>query len=94
MIEVFSGYFHAPTAKGWAILAFVAVGPSLVAQLLYMRGVELIGPGRAGLFNNLTPVFGAFFAVLILGEDFHLYHAIAMVLALSGIWVAERRRAG
>ena len=93
MIEVFSGYFHAPTPKGWAILAFVAVGPSLVAQLLYMRGVELIGPGRAGLFNNLTPVFGAVFAVLILSEDFHLYHAIAMVLALSGIWVAERRRA-
>jgi drug/metabolite transporter (DMT)-like permease len=31
--------------------------------------------------------------VLILGEDFHVYHAVAMVLALSGIWVAERRRA-
>jgi len=93
LIEVFGGYFHVPTPKGWGILAFVAIGPSLVAQLLYMRGVELIGPGRAGLFNNLTPVFGALFAVLILGEDFHLYHAIAMVLALSGIWIAERRRA-
>jgi drug/metabolite transporter (DMT)-like permease len=93
LIEVFGGYFHAPTPKGWAILAFVAAGPSLFAQLLYMRGVELIGPGRAGLFNNLTPVFGALFAVLILSEDFHLYHAIAMVLALSGIWVAESRRA-
>jgi drug/metabolite transporter (DMT)-like permease len=93
LIEIATGHFHAPTAKGWAILAFVAIGPSLVAQLLYMRGVELIGPGRAGLFNNLTPVFGALFAVLILGEDFHVYHAIAMVLALSGIGLAERRRA-
>jgi drug/metabolite transporter (DMT)-like permease len=93
LIEIATGHFHAPTAKGWLILAFVAVGPSLVAQLLYMRGVELIGPGRAGLFNNLTPVFGALFAVLLLGEEFHLYHAIAMVLALSGIWVAEQRRA-
>jgi drug/metabolite transporter (DMT)-like permease len=93
LIEIFDGYFYMPTAKGWAILAFVAVGPSLVAQLLYMRGVELIGPGRAGLFNNLTPVFGALFAVLLLGEDFHVYHAIAMVLALSGIWLAEQRRA-
>jgi drug/metabolite transporter (DMT)-like permease len=37
-------------------------------------------------------VFGALFAVLILGEDFHLYHAIAMVLALSGVWLAERWR--
>ena len=24
-----------------------------------MRGVELIGPGRAGLFVNLVPIFGA-----------------------------------
>jgi drug/metabolite transporter (DMT)-like permease len=93
LIEIATGHFHAPTAKGWAILAFVAVGPSLVAQLLYMRGVELIGPGRAGLFNNLTPIFGALFAVLLLGEQFHVYHAIAMVLALSGIWLAEQRRA-
>ncbi|MBV8849197.1 MAG: DMT family transporter [Methylobacteriaceae bacterium] len=93
LFEVFGGgNFRAPTAKGWAILAFVALGPSFVGQLLYMRGVELIGPGRAGLFINLTPVFGALFAVLILGEDFHPYHAIAMVIALSGIWLAERRR--
>lgn len=92
LIEVASGHFYMPSAKGWWILAFVAIGPSLVAQLLYMRGVELIGPGRAGLFNNLTPVFGALFAVLILAEDFHLYHAVAMVLALSGIWLAERGR--
>lgn len=93
LIEIATGHFHAPSAKGWAILAFVAIGPSLVAQLLYMRGVELIGPGRAGLFNNLTPIFGALFAVLILGEEFHVYHGIAMVLALSGIWLAEQRRA-
>jgi drug/metabolite transporter (DMT)-like permease len=92
LIEMATGHSHMPTPKGFAILAFVAVGPSLVAQLLYMRGVELIGPGRAGLFNNLTPVFGAFFAVLLLGEDFHLYHAVAMALALSGIWLAEQRR--
>ena len=90
--EIALGKFAAPTAGGIAILAYVAIGPSLIAQLCYMRGIELIGPARAGLFNNLTPIFGALFAVMLLGEEFHLYHAIALALALGGIWLAERKR--
>jgi drug/metabolite transporter (DMT)-like permease len=37
-------------------------------------------------------VFGAFLAVLLLGEPFHLYHALALALVLGGIWLAEQRR--
>lgn len=89
--EVATGRFHWPTASGWLVLAFVALGPSLASQLLFMRGVELIGPSRAGLFSNLVPIFGALFAVLILGEEFHVYHAIALAMTLAGIWLAEQR---
>ena len=90
--EVALGGFFMPTVAGLAILLFVALGPSLVSQITFMRGVELIGPARAGLFTNLTPIFGALLAVLILGEEFHVYHAVALLLALGGIWVAEQRR--
>ncbi|HVL74308.1 MAG TPA: DMT family transporter, partial [Beijerinckiaceae bacterium] len=79
-----------PTAKGLAILAYVAIGPSLLAQLFFMRGVELIGPGRAGVFVNLVPVFGPFMAVAILGEPFLAYHALALALVVGGIFLAER----
>ena len=89
--EVATGHFHWPTPEGWLLLVFVALGPSLASQLLYMRGVELIGPNRAGLFSNLVPIFGALFAVLLLGEEFHVYHAIALTLTLAGIWLAEQR---
>ena len=58
-----------------------------------MRGVDLIGPGRAGLFANLVPVFGPALSVLILGEAFELYHAWGLALVLGGIWLAERRPA-
>jgi drug/metabolite transporter (DMT)-like permease len=85
------GLSYWPTLKGWLILLFVALGPSLTSQVFFMRGVELIGPGRAGLFSNLVPMFGALFAVLLLGEEFHLYHGVALALGLAGVWLSERK---
>lgn len=87
--EVASGTVQWPTLKGWAILAFIAIFPSLLSQLAYMRGVELIGPGRASLFTNFVPIFGAFFGVVLLGEPFHGYHLMALFLVVAGIFVAE-----
>ena len=78
-----------PDATGWAIGAFTAIFPSVLAQAFYIRGVELIGSNRAGLFINLVPIFGTLLAILFVGEQFHLYHAAAMVLVLGGIWLAE-----
>jgi drug/metabolite transporter (DMT)-like permease len=89
-VEAALGLTVWPGLEGWLILAYVALLPSLIAQLCYMRGVELIGPGRAGLFVNLVPVFGAMLAVAILSEPFRLYHAVALALVLGGIALAEK----
>jgi drug/metabolite transporter (DMT)-like permease len=91
-LEIAQGTAQFPTPTGWLILLYVAVMPSLLSQLFFMRGVELIGPARAGLFVNLVPVFGALLAVLLLGEPFATYHALGLVLVLGGIWLAEQRR--
>ena len=87
--EVIAGTVQWPTPEGWAIVAFIAIFPSFLSQLTFMRGVQLIGPSRAGLFTNLVPLFGAFFAVVILGEPFGVYHLVALVLIIGGILVAE-----
>jgi drug/metabolite transporter (DMT)-like permease len=89
-VEVWIGEFQAPTDYGWVVIILVALFPSLLAQTAFMRGVEIIGPGRAGIFINLAPVIGTIFAVLYLGEQFHAYHGAALVLVLGGIWLAER----
>jgi drug/metabolite transporter (DMT)-like permease len=83
------GDFQWPTPKGWLITLYIAVFPSFLSQLFFMRGVDLIGPGRAGIFVNLVPVFSAILAVLILGEAFQAYHALALALVLGGIVLAE-----
>lgn len=92
--EIALGQAQIPTVKGWAILAYVGLAPSFVAQLFYMRAVELLGPGRAGVFFNLTPVFGALLSVLILREPFGFHHAGALALVLVGILIAERSAHG
>lgn len=93
LVELLTGAFLWPTPTGWALLLFVAIFPSFLSQLFFLRAVELVGPGRAGVFVNLVPVFAAALGVLILGERFALYHALALAFVLGGIWLAERRRA-
>jgi drug/metabolite transporter (DMT)-like permease len=78
-----------PTREGWAILFYIAIFPSFLAQVAFIRAVHSIGPSRAGLFANLVPLFGAGLAVLILDEHFALFHLIALVLIVGGIFVAE-----
>ena len=80
-----------PTGEGWLIVAYVTVFPSVLAQLLFIKGVGLIGSARAGVFINLVPVFVAILGVALLGEAVRWYHLGALILVLSGIWAAERR---
>lgn len=79
-----------PDTTGWLVAAFTAIFPALVAQVLYIRGNELIGSNRAGIFINLVPIFGTLLSVMILGEMLHVYHVVALGLVLGGIWLSER----
>ena len=91
--EMAAGTAIWPGLTGWAIVLFISLFPSLLAQIYFMRGVELIGPGRAGVFINLVPIFSAILAVVLLGEPFRWHHAVALVLVLGGIWLSERKSA-
>ena len=91
--EIVSGSGMLPSARGWLLIFFIALLPSLAAQILFIRGVEDIGPARASVFTNLVPIVAACFAVVFLGEQFALYHGLALCLVLGGIWLSERHPA-
>jgi len=88
--EIYSGAAQAPTTTGWMLIGAIALLPSFLAQIFFIYGVGLIGPGRAGIFVNLVPIFASLMAVAFLGEPFEIYHGLALSLVLGGIWVAER----
>jgi drug/metabolite transporter (DMT)-like permease len=75
----------------FAAMAYVAVFPSFLAYLAYNRGVELIGPGRAGQYIHLMQVFGTLLAVMLLGERFYPFHAVGIGLIGAGLVLAQRR---
>jgi drug/metabolite transporter (DMT)-like permease len=88
--EYASGTLFVPDLQGWLVLLYAALGPSLLAQLFFIRGNELIGSNRAGVFVNLVPVFATVLAILILDEQLMIYHIVGLVLVLGGIGFAER----
>lgn len=92
ILEAATTGLQMPTLQGWAVTLFVAIFPSCLAQIFFLRGVDMIGPGRAGVFVNLVPVFAAILAVMLLNEPFAVFHAVALVLVIGGIWLAQRVR--
>ena len=72
-------------------LAYVAIGPSLLAYRFWGEGVSTVGPAVAAFFSNLTPVFAAVMSALWLGEPPRWYHVAAFVLIGAGIVVNSRR---
>ena len=78
--------------SGWllAALAYVAIGPSLIAYRCWGIGVAASGPAVAAFFGNLTPLFAAVLSALALGEWPQPYHAAAFALIVGGIVVSTR----
>lgn len=87
--ELAQGARIVSTPSAWLALAYIAVFPSFIAYLFFNRGIELIGATLAGQSWHLMPVFGSILAVLLLGEQFYLYHGIGIAMIAGGIVLAS-----
>jgi drug/metabolite transporter (DMT)-like permease len=78
---------------GWpllAALAYVAIGPSLIAYGAFGAGLKRAGPHVAAHFVNLTPLFTPLLSAVFLGEPPTVFHALAFVLIVMGIALARK----
>lgn len=88
--EIQAGKHIQPTLHAILAIAYVSTFPSIVAQIFYIRGVELIGGSRAGIFMHLIPFFGTILAIIFLGERLYMYHLGGFALILTGVALASR----
>ena len=91
-IELAHGAQFLLTPKTALAILYTAIFPSLLAYLFYNRGVELLGPAKAGAYINLVPMFAAALGLLVLGERPGLYHFAGFALILTGVAIVSRTR--
>mgnify|MGYP001411381669 FL=1 len=92
IIEITQYSFFFPTFKGLMILSVIIIFPSLLAQILFMKGVKIVGPALSGLYTNLVPIFTSLLAIIILDEVFHIYHLISLIIIFLGIYIFDRKK--
>ena len=80
-------------AHALGMVVYVALGPALLAYICWQRAVALTGSQLPMFFLNLTPVFAAILAVLLLGEFPKSYHYIGLALIVLGIVLSNRDEA-
>lgn len=71
---------------------YVAIFPSVLSYLFWNHGTQRIGANRAGQFAHVVPISGILIAVLLLGEQLHLYHLLGIILVAAGIVLANYRQ--
>ena len=92
IIEINQYSFFFPTFKGLMILSVIIIFPSLLAQILFMKGVKIVGPALSGLYTNLVPIFTSVLAIIVLDEVFHIYHLISLIIIFLGIYIFDRKK--
>ncbi|MBI3356366.1 MAG: DMT family transporter [Nitrospirae bacterium] len=81
------------TTSDWLALGYLVVFATAVAQQAWLFGVKGIGPSRASVLGNLTPVAAVGLSALILKETVGLIEVIGIGLILAGVWVVNRQTA-
>lgn len=73
-----------------AALLYLGVFGTAVAFVWYYRGVKVLGAARTVVFNNLVPVFGATFGVLLLDEPLLPSLIVGGAIAIVGVMLVTR----
>lgn len=93
LVEVLQGTAQWPaTHLAWLVVLFISLVPSFMSQVFYMRGVDLMGPDRAGVYSNLVPIYSAILGVLILNEALSLYHFLSISTVITGLTIISQSK--
>ena len=89
--KMLDGGVASVTMPDWLALAYLVVFATAVAQQAWLFGVQGIGPSRASILGNLTPVAAVALSAVILHESIGLVEVAGIVLILAGVWVVDRQ---
>lgn len=79
-----------PDAWQWALILFSGVFATALSNLVWNHAIGRIGVARTSVFLYLVPVFGIFFAALVLGERLTAWHFVGFLAVVAGTWLGTR----
>jgi drug/metabolite transporter (DMT)-like permease len=74
----------------WAVLLYHAI-LGAIAHLWWYAAVERVGPSRAAIFLNVTPLVGMALAAALLGEPIGPWQIGGVALVMGGVALTTRR---
>lgn len=74
----------------WALLGLIVLFPTFIAVVLYLSGIERLGPAQASILSTFEPLFTIVLAAVVLGERLSAVQWAGAVLVMAAVVVAER----
>lgn len=73
----------------WVSILYLSIFGTVIGFVWYYKGIQRIGPTKAGLFINLVPIFAILLSFLILREAITISLLIGAVLVISGVYITN-----
>jgi drug/metabolite transporter (DMT)-like permease len=81
------------SSMNWTLYAGAIASGALsigIANAVWSYGVKHIGPGRTGIFSNLTPVIAFVLSYFTLHESVMAVQVIGAAVTILGVWIVRR----
>lgn len=89
--QTVTGWGELPTSVFlWLMLLYVGIFPTGVGNMLWNRGISILGPGQCAIFMNGIPLVAAITSVLVLDEPILLLQIIGFFFIGYGVILGSK----
>jgi len=74
----------------WILLGAIVLFPTFLAVVLYLRGVQHLGPSQASILSTFEPIFTIALAAPCWASGLHWCSGLGALLVVAGVIAAER----
>lgn len=78
------------SAAAWGAIVYLSLVTTLLAQWLYLSGLDAVEAGRASLVATFEPVVAAILGYVALGEILEIWQIVGGLLVLSAVLTVRR----
>ncbi|TLS37236.1 DMT family transporter [Pseudalkalibacillus caeni] len=72
--------------QSWAEIIYMSIFATVVAFLLWNRGIYQVGASKSSMYMNLVPINAAWIAVLFYGSVMEWQQIAGMIMVLTGVY--------